>query len=133
MNIQNSLKVPAIAGALAGCALLVAGFTVTNIAHAQNAAPGAGERVIRISAKKFDFTPGEIVLKKGQPVVFELTSQDRIHGFRIKAMGVRADIVPGQVTRVRVTPDKSGTFTFACDVFCGSGHEDMNGTITVTD
>jgi cytochrome c oxidase subunit 2 len=34
-------------------------------------------------AKRFVFTPGEIVLKKGQPVVFELTTQDFGHGFRI--------------------------------------------------
>jgi cytochrome c oxidase subunit 2 len=32
---------------------------------------------------------------------------------------------------VRLMPDKVGTFTFLCDVFCGSGHETMNGTITV--
>jgi cytochrome c oxidase subunit 2 len=30
------------------------------------------------------------------------------------------------------TPDKTGTFTFLCDVFCGSGHEDMSGTLIVT-
>jgi cytochrome c oxidase subunit II len=30
-------------------------------------------------------------------------------------------------------PDKTGTFIFVCDVFCGSGHERMQGTITVVD
>jgi cytochrome c oxidase subunit II len=36
------------------------------------------------------------------------------------------------VSTLRLTPDKTGTFTFACDVFCGSGHEDMTGTLIVT-
>jgi len=30
-------------------------------------------------------------------------------------------------------PDKTGTFTFVCDIFCGTGHEEMDGTIEVTD
>lgn len=30
------------------------------------------------------------------------------------------------------TPDKSGEFPFHCDVFCGSGHESMTGTVIVT-
>ena len=29
-------------------------------------------------------------------------------------------------------PDKTGKFTFSCDVFCGDGHEEMTGTIVVT-
>lgn len=43
----------------------------------------------------------------------------------------RADILPGNVAKIRVVPDKAGTFTFLCDIFCGAGHETMNGTITV--
>jgi cytochrome c oxidase subunit 2 len=37
------------------------------------------------------------------------------------------------VSRVRLVPDKVGTFPFVCDIFCGSGHEDMTGTIVVTE
>ena len=91
------------------------------------------ERVIKITAKKFDFTPGEITIKKGETVVFELASTDKPHGFSIPDFKVRSDIKPGEVTRLRFTPNKAGTFTIACDVFCGSGHEDMSGTLTVTE
>ena len=56
---------------------------------------------------------------------------DVLMGFSAPDFDVRADIVPGQVARLRLVPDKVGTFTFLCDVFCGSGHETMNGTITV--
>jgi len=54
-------------------------------------------------------------------------------GFNVPDLGVRADIVPGKVARVRLVADKVGTFAFACDIFCGSGHEEMVGSITVTD
>ncbi len=86
---------------------------------------------IRISAKKFEYHPDKVTAKLGQPVVFVLTSEDRIHGFKMPDFGLRTDIVPGQETRVTLTPDKAGSFTFFCDVFCGDGHEDMEGTLVI--
>ena len=86
---------------------------------------------IRIGAKKFEFHPNKVTAKLGQPVVLVLTSEDRIHGFKMVDFGLRTDIVPGQETRVTLTPEKAGSFTFFCDVFCGDGHEDMDGTLVV--
>ena len=86
---------------------------------------------IRISAKKFEFHPNKVTAKAGQPVVLVLTSLDRIHGFKMPDFGVRTEIVPGQETRVELLPAKAGSFTFFCDVFCGDGHEDMDGTLVV--
>jgi cytochrome c oxidase subunit 2 len=91
------------------------------------------EQVIRITAKKFDYTPNHITLKKGVPAVLEFTTADVLMGFNVPDLGVRADIVPGQITRLRIVPDKAGSFTFFCDIFCGSGHEDMTGNITVVE
>ena len=91
------------------------------------------EQVIRISASSFEFTPGEIVVKKGVPVTLEITSQDRHHGFKLAEFHLRADIKPGVVEKIRFVPDKIGTFTFICDVFCGDGHEDMSGTLKVVE
>jgi len=86
---------------------------------------------IHISAKKFEYHPNEITAKLGQPLTLVLTSLDRIHGFKLPDFNLRTDIVPGQETRVTFTPDKAGSFTFFCDVFCGGGHEDMEGTLVV--
>ncbi len=91
------------------------------------------EQIIKITAKKFEYSPNEIRLKKGVPVVIELTSLDRLHGFNCPDLGIRSDINPGQVNRVRFTPQKSGTFVFFCDIFCGEGHGEMNGKIIVED
>jgi cytochrome c oxidase subunit 2 len=91
----------------------------------------AGPNEIRISAKKFEFNPAEVRLKLGQPVILVLTSEDRIHGFKVPDLGLRAEIVPGQETRVALTPEKAGQIVFFCDVFCGDGHEEMGGTLIV--
>jgi len=89
-------------------------------------------RVIPVVARKFVFIPSEIALRKGEPVTIELTSPEVVMGFNAPDFKVRADIVPGQVARVNFTPDKTGRFTFLCDIFCGDGHETMSGTLVVT-
>jgi cytochrome c oxidase subunit 2 len=96
-----------------------------------NALPA--EREIHITAKKFEFTPDTITVKKGESVVLVVSSQDRKHGFNLRAFGIRADINPGETARIQFNPNKTGKFTFSCDVFCGEGHEDMTGTIVVTE
>ncbi|MGZ5229185.1 MAG: cupredoxin domain-containing protein [Burkholderiales bacterium] len=91
------------------------------------------EPVIKITTKRFDYSPAEVTVKKGVPVVLEFRSKDVIMGFNLPDFGVRADVVPGKVTRLRLVPDKTGTFIFLCDIFCGIGHEEMNGKLTVID
>jgi len=112
--------------------LLVSAILSGLLIHSRAEAVPA-ERVIHITAKKFDFSPDSITLKKGEPVVFEISSEDRKHGFNLRAFGIRSDVLPGKVSRVRFTPDKTGKFTFSCDVFCGEGHEEMTGTVVVTE
>ncbi|WP_296349915.1 cupredoxin domain-containing protein [Reyranella sp.] len=91
----------------------------------------AGTNETPISAKKFEFHPAEVHLKLGQPAILVLTSEDRIHGFKVPDLGLRAEIVPGQETRLALTPDKAGRIVFLCDVFCGDGHEEMEGILIV--
>ena len=112
----------AFLGAAAGAATLALGLG----AFAQ-----AKPRVVKVSAKRFKFTPETITLKKGEPVTFELTTQDVFMGMNVPDFAVRSDIVPGKTTKMSFTPDKAGTFVFLCDVFCGDGHEAMSGKLVV--
>jgi len=98
-----------------------------------NQAMASDEPVFLITAKKFEYSLSTLTLKKGVPVVIELTTLDRMHGFNLPDFGVRSDVVPGKVTRVRFTPNKSGEFVFFCDIFCGDGHEQMSGILIVKD
>ena len=91
------------------------------------------DQVIQITAKRFEYSPKEITLKKNVPVVLEFTTLDRLHGFNCPGLGIRMDIRPGKVNTLRIVPEKVGTFPFHCDNFCGSGHEGMKGMITVTE
>lgn len=95
------------------------------------AAAAPEEQVIKVLARKFTYSPNKLMLKKGVPVILELTTADVLMGFSVPDFDIREDIIPGQVRRVRLVPDKTGTFAFLCDIFCGSGHETMSGTITV--
>src|SRR5213083_906465 len=79
---------------------------------------GAEERpVVAISAKRFEYTPPQIRLKKGVPVTIALTAEDRQHGFKVPQLGLRMDALPGETTRIELVPDKAGTFEIVCDVF----------------
>jgi cytochrome c oxidase subunit 2 len=107
-------------------------FTLAMISFDWQAAQADPEPVIKIAARKFTFSPSVIHLKKGETVILELTSSDRTHGFEAPDLGLDATIKPGAPIRIKVTPTKTGTFSFHCNVFCGDGHEDMNGTIVVS-
>ena len=113
---------------------LVASFAVPAVT-AFGAEPAAQqEQVIKITAKRFEYSPNEIRIKKGVPVVFEFTSLDRVHGFTVPDLGnIRMTIVPGGTTRLTIMAPKAGIYEFHCDIFCGEGHEEMSGKIIVED
>jgi cytochrome c oxidase subunit 2 len=117
---------PLVAGTAASALILFLSLTQIRSGNAQ-----APERVIKITAHKFAYEPDRIDLKVGEPVVLELTSKDVTHGFKIPDLALRADLEPGETARVRLVPEKAGTFEFYCDNFCGIDHENMSATIIV--
>ena len=92
---------------------------------------GEGTQVVKITASKFHFTPDHITLVKGQPVMLQLTSTDKTHGFLIRALKIDTDIKPGTVTQIMVTPQTAGMFKAICDHYCGLGHSGMKMTVVV--
>ena len=94
-------------------------------------AQAGGAQVVRIVAQRFHYTPGEFRVKAGVPVVLEFTSLDFVHGFNLPDLKVRADLVPGKVTRVALPAAGPGTYEFVCDNFCGDRHEEMHGRMIV--
>ena len=99
--------------------------------HTANASEGP--RVIEIKARRFQFSPSEITLKKGEPVILRLTSEDRTHGFLLKPFKIDTDITPGKTTDIALTPDAAGDYTIICDHYCGAGHGNMKMKLTVTE
>jgi cytochrome c oxidase subunit II len=108
-------------GCLAMCSLTLSGFS-----------PDAPRR-IEVSVKKFAYTPAEITLKKGEPVVLSLTSEDVSHGLKFKELNLNSKFDKGKPAELAFTPDKVGDFVGHCSVFCGSGHGSMTLTFHVTE
>jgi cytochrome c oxidase subunit 2 len=90
-------------------------------------------RVVEITAKRFEFSPAQITLKKGETVKFRLISQDVHHGFFLRPLKLDEEIAPGESREVTVTPNVAGTFTLICDHFCGANHGNMKMTVVVVD
>lgn len=90
-------------------------------------------RRIVIAAKRFSFEPSEITLKKGQPVVIVLKSEDVPHGLRVRDLDFQVKVSAGGTAEAQFTPQKTGDFVGQCYVFCGKGHGSMAMTIHVVD
>lgn len=104
--------------------MLIAGIGVFASLYALVARAEEPKR-IEITAKRFSYEPGEITLKKGQPVVLVINSLDVTHGFRVRELNVDAKIPVGAPTEVKFTPQKTGDFVAHCSVFCGPNHGSM--------
>ena len=120
MNWKTSISRSALAIAI--------GVAVPHYAPAQ----GTTQR-IEIVAKRFDFTPGDITVKKGAPVTIVLTSKDVDHGLKLKDFNVVVNAKRGETREITFIPDKAGTYIGQCSMFCGSGHGSMKLTLHVTE
>lgn len=102
---------------LFACLIVVPAFS-TRPAHAD-------PHRIEVTAKRFQFDPGEITVKKGETVVLVLKSADVAHGLRFKDLNVDMKVGAGGTTEFSFTPQKTGDFVGHCSVFCGAGHNSM--------
>jgi cytochrome c oxidase subunit 2 len=93
----------------------------------------ATPRRIEITAKRFEFMPASITLKKGEPVVILLKSADVAHGLRFRDLGLDLRAKKGQTSELPFTPTKTGDFVGQCSVFCGSGHGQMKLTLHIVE
>jgi cytochrome c oxidase subunit II len=95
---------------------------------AQGATPA---HEIQMTAKKYEFSPNPVRVKKGEHVRLIITATDRDHGFKLEAFNIEQRLKKGVPTTVEFTADKAGTFPFKCSVHCGFGHGGMKGTLIV--
>ena len=93
----------------------------------------APARVVPIEAKRFEFVPATIMLRRGEAAVLRVTSEDVTHGFFSRALHLDSDLPAGQPQDLRVLPSEAGTFTIICHHFCGAQHAAMKLTVVVED
>jgi cytochrome c oxidase subunit 2 len=70
---------------------------------------------------------GNIHVVINKPVVIYLSSKDVIHSFKVVAMRVTQDAIPGLRIPLTFTPTKLGRYQVECAQLCGSGHSAMAG------
>jgi len=94
-------------------------------------APAQNVNEIKVTAKKYEFTPAEMKVKQGDHVRLTITATDHDHGFKLAAFNIDQLLKKGETTTVEFTADKTGTFPFECSHYCGLGHKHMKGKLIV--
>jgi len=69
----------------------------------------------------------EIHVVVNKPVIAYISSKDVIHSFKIIAMRVTQDAIPGMRVPVWFTPTAVGTYQINCAQLCGNSHSAMTG------
>jgi cytochrome c oxidase subunit II len=67
-----------------------------------------------------------------KPVIIYISSKDVIHSFKVIALRVTQDAIPGMRVPIWFKPIKQGTYQINCAQLCGNGHSTMaNGRLVV--
>jgi len=90
-----------------------------------------GVREFKVAARKYEFSPATITVKRGDRVRLVLTAMDREHGFKLDEFHIERKLPKGEAVTLEFTVDQSGTFPFHCSHFCGMGHARMTGKLIV--
>ena len=93
--------------------------------------PDAPVQKIRMTAKRYEYTPDVVLVKQGTHVILEIESLDITHGFKIGQYGINVTIPEKEKVTVEFYAREPGTYPFKCSHFCGFGHFGMNGKLIV--
>lgn len=78
-------------------------------------------------------TLNDIHVPVNKPVIVYVSSKDVIHSFKIVAMRVCQDCIPGLRIPCWFTPTKVGRYQINCAQLCGGGHSAMTGGFLTVD
>lgn len=135
---KKSLRAVAF-GVVVIAVLAVAAYLLVS-AFAKPVLPTLSGNVIDVSADMGGFDKKEIRVKAGQPVTIRLTSLDNSHHtdgggkhqWAVDELNANVVAPPEGSNTVTFTPDKTGEFTYYCDICCGGrANPSMQGKIIV--
>jgi heme/copper-type cytochrome/quinol oxidase subunit 2 len=107
-------------------------------------------QVIQMTAKKYEYSPSPVHVKRGTKVQLKITAIDRDHGFTITTVPNGADptgpvgleftsqqprdswkLRKGRETTIEIVAKTAGTYEIRCSVSCGLGHGRMKSQLVV--
>jgi len=111
--------------AVAGFFILGAGAETSqkNSGTQNSGASGSGDfQKVTLSIKNYNYYPNTVTVKEGQPVriYLDATVSGCLRSFTIKDFGIAKNL-PTPNDYIEFTPDKKGTFRFACSMGMGYG------------
>lgn len=113
-------------------AMLAVAFPGPRVSAGQVAPPPAEPRVIEIMAKRYAYEPSEVAVTQGETVRLLVRSGDGPHGFEIKQLKVKKELLRGAPpVAIEFTADAPGRYPILCSEFCGDGHGGMKGMLVV--
>jgi cytochrome c oxidase subunit II len=112
--------------------LVTAISVISGIVLVQNDRADDGRLDVNVTARQFAWTfeyPGktnvtsaQLRLPMGRSVELHLTAADVIHSFWVPEFGQKQDALPGQDTKLVITPTRLGDYPVICTELCGLGH-----------
>ena len=114
------------------CLLAPLMLMIASFIRSQGVPQGPETREVKITAKKYEFSPNTVEVNAGTRIIFKITALDREHGFEIA--GVKNSCVKikkGETATVEYMAENAGIVEFKCCDFCGFGHRAMKGKIVV--
>jgi len=107
-----------------------------------------GVQVVEMTAKKYEFDPSPVRVKRGARVQLKITATDHVHGFNLRPFpeGARPTDPQGlvfsspqgcqriekhQTVAIEFVAQTPGTYPFKCCVHCGWHHRSMKGELIV--
>lgn len=75
----------------------------------------------------------EIHVPVGKPIICHVSSKDVIHSFKIIALRVTQDAIPGMRIPCWFTATQEGRYQINCAQLCGNGHSSMSGGFLVVE
>jgi len=88
----------------------------------------AGENVLNVTAKSFEFNQAEYTAVSDKPIKISFRNEPGggIHGLAIE--GTDVNLENGESVEITLA---SGTYKMYCSISCGTGHDVMTSTLIV--
>jgi len=112
-----------------------------------DARTGSGPLEVDVTAQQWQWTfsypeynledKTSLILPTDRPVQFVLKTKDVIHSFWVPAFGIKRDVIPGETTRLLITPTMVTSTAddpmvrVQCAELCGVGHADMRAPVKI--